>query len=85
MQNAMSPVEYDMVQSVFDSLAQAEWFDRSESNEQACAKLVLLVHCTGIDDAATLHRACEPQARRRFSKHLANKGVLSKLGGPARQ
>lgn len=68
MQNALTPVEYEMVHDVFKSLAQAEWFDRSEVNERACAKLVLLVKSTGIDDARALHRACEPQARERFSK-----------------
>lgn len=68
MQNALNPVEYEMVHDVFKSLAQAEWFDRSEVNERACAKLVLLVKSTGIDDARALHRACEPQARERFSK-----------------
>ena len=68
MQNALSPVEYEMVHGVFKSLAQAEWFDRSEANERACAKLVLLVQSIGIDDAGALHRACEPQARERFSK-----------------
>lgn len=68
MQNALSPVEYDMVQGVFKSLAQAEWFDRNDRNERDCAKMVLLVHSSGIDDADTLHQACEPRARRRFSK-----------------
>jgi hypothetical protein len=68
MQTALSPVEYDMVQGVFNSLAQAEWFERNEANETQCAKLVLLVHSIGIDDAEALHRACETQARERFSK-----------------
>lgn len=68
MQNAMSPVEYEVVQGVFTSLARAEWFDRNEVNERACAKLVLLIHSMGIDDPDALHQACEPQARERFSK-----------------
>ena len=68
MQNALSPVEYDMVQRVFKSIAQAEWFDRSDTNERECAKMVLLIHFTGIDDADRLRRACEPQARKRFSR-----------------
>lgn len=68
MQTALNPLEYEMVQGVFKSLAQAEWFDRSNNNERACAKLVLLIHSTGIDDAERLRQACEPQARERFSK-----------------
>jgi len=68
MQNALSPVEYDMVQGVFKSIAQADWFDRSDANECECAKMVLLIHSTGIDDADRLHQACEPQARKRFSR-----------------
>lgn len=68
MQNALNPGDYEVVQSVFNSLAEAEWFDRSEANEQDCAKLVLLIHSSGIDDAERLHQACEPRARERFSK-----------------
>jgi hypothetical protein len=68
MQNALSPVEYNMVQGVFKSLAQAEWFDRSDVNERNCAKMVLLVHSSGIDDADALREACEQQARQRYSK-----------------
>jgi hypothetical protein len=71
MQNAMSPVEYEMVQGVFRSLAQSEWFDRNSINEHECAKLVLLIHSAGIDNADALHRACEPHARERFSKSPA--------------
>ena len=68
MQNALSPVEYDMVQGVFKSLAQAEWFDRNDANERDCAKMVLLIHSSGIDDANRLHQVCEPHARKRFSR-----------------
>ena len=70
MQNALSPVEYDIVQGVFKSLAQADWFERSDTNERECAKMVLLIHSAGIDDADKLHQVCEPRARKRFSKSL---------------
>ena len=41
MLNALSPRDYDIVQSVFKELAQAEWFERNPINEKACARLVL--------------------------------------------
>ena len=68
MQNALSPAEYHIVQGVFRSLAQADWFDRSEENEKECARLVLLMYSNGIGDALQLHEACEPRARERFAK-----------------
>ena len=68
MQNALSPVEYNMVRGVFRSLAQAEWFDRNDANERDCAKMVLLIHSSGIGDADRLHQVCEPHARKRFSR-----------------
>ena len=70
MQNALSPIEYNVVQSVFDSLAQAEWFDRTEPNKKECAKMVLLVHSGGVVTPEALLSICEPRARQRFSKRL---------------
>ncbi|MBX9456693.1 MAG: hypothetical protein KL863_12055 [Rhizobium sp.] len=68
MQNALSPNEYDVVRSVFDALAQAEWFDRTDANESACARLVLLIHSRGIVDPDALREACEPHAKNRYAK-----------------
>lgn len=71
MQNALSPAEYNLVHGVFKSLAQSDWFDRTDANERDCARMVLLVHSGGIDDADALHRACEPRARKRFARSQA--------------
>lgn len=68
MENAMSPKELDVVQSVFDALTNAAWFDRTDANERACARLVLLVHSRGVVEAEALHAACEPQAKDRYSR-----------------
>lgn len=67
MQNALSPPEYDVVQTVYTALAEAEWFDRNDANEKACAKLVLLQYGDGGLDADELRSRCEHIARERFS------------------
>jgi hypothetical protein len=67
MQNALSPSEYDVVQTVFDALSRAEWFDRNHDNEKACARLVLLQYGDGGLDAEELRARCEHIARERFS------------------
>ena len=69
MKTSLDPAEYDLVQRVFKSLAQASWFDRTSVNERECAKLVLHIYATGITDEDALLTACLPEAHRRFSKH----------------
>ena len=68
MKTSLDPAEYDLVQSVFKSLAQAPWFDRTSANEKECAKLVLRLYSSGIGNDDSLLAACLPEARQRFSK-----------------
>jgi len=65
--NALSPREYDVVQAVFKSLAQSEWFDRTIENEKACARFVLLQYQDGMHEDALLALCLNP-ARERFSR-----------------
>jgi len=44
----LRPNEFPIAQSVFEGLITSDWFDRSESNEKACAQLVLLYYQSGI-------------------------------------
>ena len=41
MQNTLDPADHEVVQTVFRALARSDWFDRTTSNESACAKLVI--------------------------------------------
>ena len=65
--NALSPREYDVVQAVFRSIAQSDWFDRTIENEKACARFVLSQYHDGMD-YAVLFALCEPSARERYSR-----------------
>lgn len=67
MQTTLNPSEYDRVQNVFKSLAQASWFQRTVGNERDCARLVLDMHDSGLTDQDDLYQACLPIARYRFS------------------
>ena len=67
MLNALSPRDYDIVQSVFKELAKAEWFDRNPVNEKACARLVLRQFGEGGLSVQQLRDQCEPIAKDRFS------------------
>lgn len=68
MKTSLDPAEYELVQGVFKALAQAPWFDRTPFNEKECAKLVLRIYSSGIDDDDSLLAACLPEAHQRFSK-----------------
>ena len=84
MQNALNPVDYEVVQSVFNSLAAAEWFDRSEANEQDCAKLVLLIHSSGIDDAERLHQGKKRNSSISFGgAHNSSRGMRRPPAAPS--
>jgi len=53
-----TPREYDLIFSVFKARAQAEWFDRTDENEDACARFVLMQFDSGGLDANQLYRRC---------------------------
>jgi hypothetical protein len=68
MRNALAPGDYNVVNSVFKSLAQLEWFDRTDENEKACARLVLRQYSmAGLSEAALLAQ-CEDAAREMFTR-----------------
>lgn len=71
MKTALDPAEYALVKGVFKSLAQAPWFDRTSLNEKGCAKLVLRMYSSGINDEDRLLAACLKEAHRRFSREGA--------------
>jgi hypothetical protein len=62
MKTSLEPAEYDVVQSVFKRPAQASSFDRTASNETACAKLVLNHYSAGATNPVDLLAACAPAA-----------------------
>jgi hypothetical protein len=68
METALSPGEYDIVQTVFNTLTQAEWFDRNPDNEKACAAFVLLQYGQGGISVDELLARCEDVAIERFSR-----------------
>lgn len=68
MLNALSPNEYNVVFEVFRSLAQADWFDRSGDNEQACAKYVLSQYCAGGVTVEQLRAICVDEVRERYAR-----------------
>lgn len=63
MFNALSPHEYDVVQALFNGIAQAEWFDRNNENEKEFAKFVLLQFGARCLDAPELRERCEDHGR----------------------
>lgn len=68
MKTSLDPAEFELVQGVFKSLAQAPWFDRTSLNDKECAKLVLRVYSSGVKDEDGLLAACLKEAHQRFSK-----------------
>ena len=64
----LQPRDFEIVQSVFKSLIQSEWFDRTTANEKACAQLVLVLYGKGGLDVPELHAKCVDTARELFSK-----------------
>jgi hypothetical protein len=64
----LQPHDFEIVQTVFKSLLNADWFDRTEANEKACAQLVLVLYGDGGLDAAELHAKCIDTAQELFSK-----------------
>ena len=64
----LQPRDFEIVQSVFKSLIESEWFDRTEANEKACAQLVLVLYGKGGLDVAELHAKCVDTARELFSR-----------------
>lgn len=68
METALSPGEYEVVQTVFNALTETEWFDRTPDNEKACAAFVLLQYGAGGIGADELLARCEDAAIERFSR-----------------
>lgn len=71
MKTSLDPSEYALVHGVFKSLAQSPWFDPTSLNEKECAKLVLRVYSSGVDDEGGLLAGCLKEAHQRFSKRSA--------------
>ena len=64
----LHPRDFEIVQSVFKSLIQSEWFDHTGANEKACAQLVLVLYGKGGLEVPELHAKCVDTARELFSK-----------------
>jgi hypothetical protein len=64
----LQPSDFEIVQAVFKSLLNADWFDRTEANEKACAQLVLVLYGTGGLTISELHGKCIDTAQELFSK-----------------
>jgi len=68
MKTSLDAAQYKLVHGVFKLLAQAPWFDRTSLNEKECAKLVLRVYSSGVDNEDGLLAACLQEAHQRFCK-----------------
>ena len=66
----LQPHDFEIVQAVFKSLINADWFDRNEANEKACAQLVLVLYGDGGLDASALHAKCIDTAQELFGKPI---------------
>lgn len=64
----LQPNDFSIVQSVFQSLVDSDWFDRTPANEKACAQLVLVLYGKGGLSAEELHTKCVDTAREIFRK-----------------
>jgi hypothetical protein len=63
----LQPADFKIVQTVFQSLIEAEWFDRTTANEKACTQLVLVLYKSGMT-VEELHAKCVDTAREIFGK-----------------
>lgn len=68
MPHILQPSDFKIVQTVFRSLIDADWFDRTVANERACAQLVLVLYGKGGLTVEELHAKCVDTAREIFSK-----------------
>jgi len=68
MPSALSPRDYDLVQAVYVKLVHSDWFDRTDDNERACARLVLMQFGEGGLESTGLFERCEALARSRFGR-----------------
>ena len=66
----LQPNDFEIVQTVFNALLNAQWFDRTEANEKACAQLVMVLYGDGGLNVTELHGKCIDTARELFSKPL---------------
>lgn len=73
----LQPADFKIVQTVFQSLVEAEWFDRTNANEKACTQLVLVLYKGGMT-VEELHAKCVDTAREIFGKPSAPR--LTRLG-----
>lgn len=64
----LQPADFKIVQAAFQSLIEADWFDRTAANERACTQLVLVLYGKGELTAEELHAKCVDTAREIFSK-----------------
>ena len=70
MSYVLQPNEFPVVQAVYGSLVNAEWFDKTTTNEKACAQLVLL-HFKAGTTLEELEALCIDTAREIFSKRTS--------------
>lgn len=66
----LQPPDFEIVQTVFKLLLDADWFERTEANEKACAQLVLVLYGDGGLTVAELHANCIDTAQELFSKPM---------------
>jgi hypothetical protein len=66
----LQPHDFEIVQTVFNALLDAEWFDRTEANGKACAQLVMVLYGDGGLNVPELHAKCLDTARELFGKSL---------------
>lgn len=66
----LQPPDFEIVQTVFKSLLNADWFERTAANEKACAQLVLVLYGDGGLSVPELHAKCIDTAQELFSKPI---------------
>jgi len=67
MPYVLQPADFRVVQTVFRSIVDSEWFDRTPDNEKACTQLLLVWYKDGMS-ADDLRGKCIEIIRDLFSK-----------------
>lgn len=60
--------DYSVVYRVYHSIIDAPWFEHTEPNENACAKLVLEVYGLGCVREDEFRQRCQEAAKWRFAR-----------------
>ena len=64
----LQPHEVVLIQRIYDEVAQASWFNRNAVTERELLKLILENYAEYPVDETALLRACDEEARNRFSR-----------------